>query len=161
MTPLVGSLLVNGLGILGKAILSAGKEKVEEKLGIEIPDIITDKDLADLKVKEMEHEEILLQLAMQKEQAELAFYVKQEESIGKRWEADMLSDSPLSKNARPLILIYLTLAITLFASLSAVDISIDKEYISLFKELCIVVYVAYFGSRGWEKIVSMKERGKS
>ena len=73
--------------------------------------------------------------------------------VSKRWEADMKSDSFLSKNIRPMILIYLTV---IFTSLAFFDGNIGefglaKEYIPIFQTLLVTVYGAYFVGRSWEK----------
>ena len=65
----------------------------------------------------------------------------------------MVSDSWLSKNTRPLALLFLTFATTVFILLDSLsDISINSLWIDLLKSLLITVYVAYFGSRGMEKV---------
>jgi hypothetical protein len=75
------------------------------------------------------------------------------QEVSKRWENDMVSDSWLSKNTRPLTLIYLTVATTLYIVLDSMNInfSIDTSWVELLKTLLVTVYVAYFGSRGFEK----------
>jgi hypothetical protein len=75
------------------------------------------------------------------------------EQVTKRWNSDMVSDSWLSKNTRPLTLIYLTVATTLYIVLDSMNISfdIDAAWVELLKTLLVTVYVAYFGSRGFEK----------
>jgi len=79
------------------------------------------------------------------------------ENISTRWASDMKSDSWLSKNTRPLTLIYLTLCMTIFIVLdSTVLIEIKNGWVSLLEALLITVYVAYFGSRGAEKITKIK-----
>ena len=77
--------------------------------------------------------------------------------VSKRWEADMKSDSFLSKNIRPMILIYLTV---IFTSLAFFDGNIGefglaKEYIPIFQTLLVTVYGAYFVGRTWEKTKSI------
>ena len=77
--------------------------------------------------------------------------------VSKRWEADMKSDSFLSKNIRPFILIYLTV---IFTSLAFFDGNIGefglaKEYIPIFQTLLVTVYGAYFVGRTWEKAKSI------
>jgi len=77
--------------------------------------------------------------------------------VSKRWEADMKSDSFLSKNIRPIILIYLTV---IFTSLAFFDGNIGefglaKEYIPIFQTLLVTVYGAYFVGRTWEKAKSI------
>ena len=79
-------------------------------------------------------------------------------NISQRWASDMKSDSWLSKNTRPMTLIYLTLAMTIFIVLdSTVLLEIKTGWVSLLEALLITVYVAYFGSRGAEKITKIKK----
>jgi hypothetical protein len=73
--------------------------------------------------------------------------------ITERWKLDMQSDSFLSKNIRPLVLIYLTV---IFTALAFFDGNIGgfrvaEEYIPIFQSLLITVYGAYFVGRTWEK----------
>lgn len=82
---------------------------------------------------------------------------KAQEQVSRRWEADMKSDSFLSKNIRPFILIYLTV---IFTSLAFFDGNIGefglaKEYIPIFQTLLVTVYGAYFVGRTWEKAKSI------
>jgi len=79
-------------------------------------------------------------------------------NISNRWASDMKSDSWLSKNTRPLTLIYLTFAMTILMILdSTVVLEINGGWVSLLEALLITVYVAYFGSRGAEKITKIKQ----
>lgn len=80
--------------------------------------------------------------------------------ITQRQIADMASDSWLSKNVRPLALIYLTVIFTIFAISSTFlleekQIETLKIWVPIFSSLLICVYVAYFGSRGAEKVTQM------
>ena len=73
--------------------------------------------------------------------------------ISERWKLDMQSDSFLSKNIRPLVLIYLTV---IFTALAFFDgniggFQVDEAYIPIFQSLLITVYGAYFVGRTWEK----------
>ena len=73
--------------------------------------------------------------------------------VTERWKADMTSDSFLSKNIRPLVLIYLTF---IFTILSLFDGNVGgfvvaEQYIPIFQSLLITVYGAYFIGRTWEK----------
>ena len=73
--------------------------------------------------------------------------------VTERWKLDMQSDSFLSKNIRPLVLIYLTV---IFTVLSFFDgniggFQVDEAYIPIFQSLLITVYGAYFVGRTWEK----------
>ena len=79
-------------------------------------------------------------------------------NVSSRWSSDMKSDSWLSKNTRPMALIFLTLAMTIFIVLdSTILLQIKESWVSLLETLLITVYVAYFGSRGAEKITKIKK----
>jgi len=75
------------------------------------------------------------------------------ESVTKRWDSDMTSDSWLSKNVRPMALIFLTFFTMLLIYLDFYDdtIQVPEAWIELLKSLLLGVYIAYFGSRGLEK----------
>ena len=82
------------------------------------------------------------------------------QGVTDRWQSDMTSDSWLSKNTRPLTLIFLTVMMTLFVVLdsSAIDFTVKNEFIDLLKYLLVTVYAAYFGSRGFEKFTKIKNQ---
>lgn len=76
-----------------------------------------------------------------------------QDQVTERWRLDMASDSFLSKNIRPLVLVYLTV---IFTALSFFDgniggFQVDEAYIPIFQSLLITVYGAYFVGRTWEK----------
>ena len=76
-----------------------------------------------------------------------------QQQVTERWKFDMQSDSFLSKNIRPLVMVFLT---TMFTILAFTDgnigqFSIQKEYIPIFQTLLVTVYGAYFVGRSWEK----------
>ena len=76
------------------------------------------------------------------------------QEVSKRWDSDMKSDSWLSKNTRPLSLIFLsvmTIAFIWVDSHESISFTVEQEWIGLLKTLTTTVYVAYFGSRGAEK----------
>ena len=79
--------------------------------------------------------------------------------ITERWKLDMQSDSFLSKNIRPLVLIYLTV---IFTALAFFDgniggFKVAEEYIPIVQSLLITVYGAYFVGRTWEKTKKSKQ----
>ncbi len=82
------------------------------------------------------------------------------ENVSKRWDSDMKCDSWLRKNTRPLTLIYLTLASTILIIIDSFHtlFDVDTAWVELLKTLLITVYVAYFGSRGAEKITINKNK---
>ena len=75
------------------------------------------------------------------------------QEISKRWSADMSSDSWLSKNVRPMMLIFLTISTWLLILMDslAIDFGVATEWIDLLKSLLITVFISYYGSRGIEK----------
>ena len=81
------------------------------------------------------------------------------QNVSNRWNSDMKSDSWLSKNTRPLTLIYLTFVSTLLIVVDSFHMmfDVDSAWVELLKTLLITVYVAYFGSRGAEKITKIKK----
>lgn len=81
------------------------------------------------------------------------------QNISSRWSNDMKSDSWLSKNTRPLSLIYLTFASTILMVVDSFHTTFDVDiaWVELLKTLLITVYVAYFGSRGAEKIQNIRK----
>jgi hypothetical protein len=82
-----------------------------------------------------------------------------QQQVTERWKYDMQSDSFLSKNIRPITLVFLTVMFTLlaFTDGNIGEFSIQKEYIPIFQTLLITVYGAYFVGRTWEK---NKKNGK-
>jgi len=83
------------------------------------------------------------------------------QEVSKRWVSDMQSDSWLSKNTRPMTLIFLTISMIILILLDSFEInfSVDKGWVDLLKSLLITVYVAYFGSRGAEKYKAINKNG--
>ena len=91
----------------------------------------------------------------------LEFDLQEMQEVTKRWTSDMTSDSWLSKNVRPLSLIFLTFVITLLMFTDSIEgwaFDVKPDYIDLMKALLITVYFAYFGSRGAEKYSKMKNK---
>ena len=93
--------------------------------------------------------EIKKQLQVILEKAEANAQVE----VTARWKADMSSDSFLSKNIRPMVLIYLTFifSVLAFADGNIGHFKIAEAYIPIFQTLLVTVYGAYFVGRSWEK----------
>jgi maltodextrin utilization protein YvdJ len=153
MLPVVAALLEQGLTILGGAVMSKGKEVVEEKLEIKLPNTtLSAQEVVELKKLEFQHEEWLINAGLQERAQELEFQKLQEGNITDRWKADMTSDSWLSKNIRPSVLLYLLTAYTLLALMSAFGLNVSEAYVTLLGQWGMVVMTAYFGGRTLEKI---------
>lgn len=164
---LLGTLAQNGLGLLSSAIQAKGKQVVEDTLNIKIPDNPTPEDVAKLRQASFDHEERLIELGIEKARLEqeelkalLAAQANQEENVSKRWQADMNSDSWLSKNIRPGTLIYILTAYLLFAGLSAAGIEVNEAYVALLGQWGMLVMTAYFGGRTVEKVMEMRKKDK-
>ena len=162
---LLGTLASNGLGLLSSAIQAKGKEVVENTLGVKIPDAPTPEDVAKLRQIQFDHEERLLALGIEKakmELAELDLLAKAAQSdadnITDRWEADMASDSWLSKNIRPMSLIAIFAGYFLFAMMSAFGYNANESYVTLLGNWGQLIMGAYFCGRTVEKLAEM--RGK-
>ena len=73
--------------------------------------------------------------------------------VTERWKVDMQSDSWLSKNIRPAVLIFLTCVFTILSFFDGnfYGFQVQEQYIPIFQSLLITVYGAYFVGRTWEK----------
>ena len=124
-----------------QTIFGGGADKLVESVGGVLDNLSTSKEEkleAKRKIKEL----------MVNHQVEV------EKNVSERWKADMNSDSWLSKNVRPLTLIFLTF---IFVVLSFFDgnvggFAVSKEYIPVYQTLLMVVYGAYFAGRSIEKV---------
>jgi hypothetical protein len=164
---LLGTLAQNGLGLLSSAIQAKGKEVVENALGVKISDDPSPEEVSKLRQLQYDHEERLLELGIEKARIEqeelkalLAAQANQEDNVSRRWQADMASDSWLSKNIRPGTLIYILTAYLLFAGLSAAGIEVNEAYVALLGQWGMLVMTAYFGGRTVEKVMEMRRKDK-
>ena len=137
------------------AFLASKAPKVLAAIGDVLPDqgglgVVKNIISSDTKIKAVDKEEAmkLIELDMQ----EL-------KEISSRWRADMKSDSWLSKNTRPLALVFLTASAVLMMAVDSfhLQFDVDESWINLLKTLLVTVYVAYFGSRGAEKITKINK----
>lgn len=82
-----------------------------------------------------------------------------EKNVTERWNADMASDSWLSKNVRPLVLIFLIVntMILIFIEAGVVEFNVKQEWISLLQLILTTVIASYFGGRSYEKVKIFSE----
>ena len=82
------------------------------------------------------------------------YQVEMEKNITSRWEADLKSDSWLSKNVRPMTLIFLIVCtmLLIFIDAGAIKFNVKDSYIDLLQLVLITVIGAYFGGRSFEKV---------
>ena len=82
------------------------------------------------------------------------YETKMEANITDRWKADMNSDSWLSKNVRPLVLIFLVVSTVLmiFIDAGTINFNVEAKWTDLLQLVLITVIGAYFGGRSIEKV---------
>jgi len=80
--------------------------------------------------------------------------VEMEKNITERWKMDMQSDSWLSKNIRPLVLVFLVVSTVLmiFIDAGAISFNVEDKWTDLLQLVLITVIGAYFGGRSLEKV---------
>ena len=91
---------------------------------------------------------------------ETKLYEIEQENVTRRTEADMSSDSWLSKNIRPMTLIFLLVAYSGFAVASIFNFETRGAYVELLGQWGMLVMSFYFGGRTLEKIMDMKSKEK-
>ncbi len=82
------------------------------------------------------------------------YEVEMEKNITSRWEADLKSDSWLSKNVRPLVLVFLIVCtmLLIFIDAGALNFEVKSTWVDLLQLVLITVIGAYFGGRSLEKV---------
>ena len=137
------------------AFLASKAPKVLEAVGDVLPDqgglgIVKNLITSDNKIEPVDKE-----MAMRLIEQDL----QELKEISSRWRADMKSDSWLSKNTRPLALVFLTASSVFMMAVDSfhMQFDVDDAWINLLKTLLVTVYVAYFGSRGAEKITKINK----
>jgi hypothetical protein len=137
------------------AFLASKAPKVLQALGDVLPNqgtlgVVKNLISSDTKIKAVDKEQAMKLIEQD---------ITELKEISSRWRVDMKSDSWLSKNTRPLTLIYLTFASTILIVIDSFHtmFDVDTAWVELLKTLLITVYVAYFGSRGAEKITKINK----
>jgi hypothetical protein len=127
------------MSILSK-IFSSGATELVKGVGDVIDNLTTSKEeklAAELKVKEL-----------------IANYeMEMEKNITARWDVDMKSDSWLSKNVRPMVLIFLVVCtmLMIFIDAGTINFLVEEKWTDLLQIVLITVIGAYFGGRSFEK----------
>jgi hypothetical protein len=103
----------------------------------------------------------LLQMQQNGQLAQIQAEIAGQQEVSKRWEADMASDSWLSKNIRPMTLIFILGAYFVFSMMSAFNYDTNEAYVKLLGEWGQLVMLAYFAGRTVEKVMDMKEKAKN
>ena len=122
-------------------IFSAGASELVKSVGGVIDNLTTSKEeklAAEQKVKELISN----------------YEIEMEKNITERWKMDMQSDSWLSKNIRPLVLVFLVASTVLliFIDAGAINFIVQDKWTDLLQLVLITVIGAYFGGRSLEKV---------
>ena len=127
------------MGILGK-IFSGGASELVNSVGGVLDNLTTTKE------EKLDAKRKLKELILSHE-------AQMEKNITDRWSADMNSDSWLSKNVRPLVLIFLVVSTVLmiFIDAGAINFTVEEKWTDLLQLVLITVIGAYFGGRSLEK----------
>jgi hypothetical protein len=122
-------------------IFSSGAEGLVKGVGDVIDNLTTSKEeklAAELKIKELISN----------------YEIEMEKNVTSRWQVDMQSDSWLSKNVRPIVLIFLVVCTVLmiFIDAGTINFNVEEKWTDLLQIVLITVIGAYFGGRSFEKI---------
>ena len=128
------------MSILGK-VFSAGAGKLVENVGGILDNLTTTKEEkleAQAKIKDMI----------------MSYEAEMQKQVTERWKMDMNSDSWLSKNIRPLVLVFLVVATVLliFIDAGTINFKVQDKWTDLLQLVLITVIGAYFGGRSLEKV---------
>lgn len=158
-------ILSQGLGLIGNAVMAKGKEWVEEKTGVKLDQPLSAEDTLKLRQYEMDHEEELLRLKLEENKLDVEIFkigtqliTEEGKGVTERWKADMNSDSWLSKNIRPMTLIYILLIYSAMAFSGGFGLGIPSDYVQLLGQWGMLIMSAYFGGRTVEKIMDMRSK---
>ena len=127
------------MGIIDK-LISGGASKLVDSVGSVLDNVITTDD------EKLEAKRKLKELILSHE-------AQMEKNITDRWSADMNSDSWLSKNVRPLVLIFLVVCtmLMIFIDAGTIQFTVEEKWTDLLQLVLITVIGAYFGGRSLEK----------
>jgi hypothetical protein len=118
---------------------------------------VLDKFIPDPEAKAKAQAE-LLKMQQEGRMAELNADNIENQELTKRMQADMASDSWLSKNIRPMTLIYILTAYLALALFDAFGLDISDSFVSLLGQWGMLVMSFYFGGRTLEKVMDMKSK---
>ena len=128
------------MGILSK-IFSSGTSELVKEVGGVIDNLTTTQE------EKLQAEQKIKELFM-------AHEAEMQKQVTERWKMDMASDSWLSKNIRPLVLIFLVVSTVLLIFIDAgiIQFEVKSSWVDLLQLVLITVIGAYFGGRSLEKV---------
>ena len=124
-----------------KQLFSAGAAGLVKSVGGVLDNLTTSKEeklAAELKIKDMI----------------MGYEAEMQKQVTERWKVDMNSDSWLSKNIRPLVLVFLvvTTVLLIFIDAGTITFKVEDKWTDLLQLVLITVIGAYFGGRSLEKV---------
>ena len=127
------------MGVLNK-LFSGGASKLVESVGGVLDNVITTDE------EKLEAKRKLKELILSHE-------AEMQRNVTDRWQSDMNSDSWLSKNVRPLVLIFLVVCtmLMIFIDAGTIKFTVEEKWTDLLQLVLITVIGAYFGGRSFEK----------
>ena len=127
------------MGVFDK-LLSGGASKLVESVGGVLDNVITTDE------EKLEAKRKLKELILSHE-------AEMQKNVSDRWKADMNSDSWLSKNVRPMVLIFLIVCtmLMIFIDAGTISFTVEEKWTDLLQLVLITVIGAYFGGRSFEK----------
>jgi hypothetical protein len=133
------------MGVLDK-LFSGGASKLVESVGSVLDNVITTDE------EKLEAKRKLKELILSHE-------AEMQRNVTDRWQSDMNSDSWLSKNVRPLVLIFLIVCtmLLIFIDAGAISFEVEEKWTDLLSLTLITVIGAYFGGRSVEKYKKLKK----
>ena len=134
------------MSILSKIFSSGATELVKEVGGV-VDNLTTSKE------EKLEAKRKLKEVVLDYEKT-------MQVEVSKRWEYDMKSDSWLSKNIRPMVLIFLCVSTVLLIFIDAgfYSFNVEQSWIDLLKVVLMTTVGAYFGGRSFEKVKKLKKK---
>jgi hypothetical protein len=122
-------------------ILSGGAAELIKGIGGVVDNLHTSKE------EKLEAEHKIKEMIM-------GYEAEMQKQVTERWKMDMQSDSWLSKNIRPLVLIFLVVSTVLLVFIDAgvISFEVKSSWVDLLQLVLITVIGAYFGGRSLEKV---------
>jgi hypothetical protein len=151
---MVAELARKGLGKVGEAVMNKGVEYVEDKLGVKLEPELSPEKVAEIQLKAQEFEEFRINTVKD-------VIINEDKEVTKRHENDMLSDSTLSKNIRPVTLLIILAGYFFFATMSAFGYNATESYVQLLGQWGMLIMTFYFGGRSAEKIFQIMKGSRN
>jgi membrane-associated HD superfamily phosphohydrolase len=150
---IVTELARKGLGKVAEAVKNKGLEYVEDKLGVKIEPDMSPEKIAEIQSKAQEFEEFKIDTMKE-------VIIQEDKEVTERHKNDMLSDSTLSKNIRPITLLIILAGYFMFATMSAFNYNATEAYVELLGQWGMLIMTFYFGGRSAEKIFQIMKGSK-